>query len=319
MFRTLAIVVVLAAILAAAPLFFPSSYYYRIAVLVLINALSVTGMVVLLGYVGLVSLGHAGFFAIGGYTAALLPAYGVDPIWTIPVGAVIAVVLAGLIGRPILKLKGYHLTIATLGFGMLVWMVLSKEAWLTGGPDGMNVAALDVKAPFELLGIKLKTTTAWYWVSAIALVIGAAFATNLANSPTGRAMRAVHGSDVAASALGIDAARTKLIAFMISAGYAAVAGALLALYNRYITPEVGGFMHSIEMVTMAVLGGASSVFGALVGAIILTALPQVLTVFADYENMIFGAIMILTMVLMREGLVPALSARWHTLIRRRGK
>ena len=96
----------------------------------LINTLSVTGMVVLLGYVGLVSLGHAGFFAIGAYAAALLPGYGIDPVWTIPIGAVIAVAFAGFIGRPILRLKGYHLTIATLGFGMLVWMVLSKEAWL---------------------------------------------------------------------------------------------------------------------------------------------------------------------------------------------
>lgn len=293
-------------LVAVAPLLFPSTYYYRVGVLVLINALSVTGMVVLLGYVGLVSLGHAGFFAIGAYAAAILPAYGIAPIWTIPAGAAISILLAAFIGRPILRLKGHYLAIATLGFGILVWMVISKESWLTGGPDGMIVETLDVKAPFELLGLKVKTAAAWYWVCAVFVVIGSVLATNLANSPTGRAMRAVHESDVAAASLGIDVARVKLTALIISAVYASVAGSLLALFNRYITPEAGGFMHSIEIMTMAVLGGASSVYGALLGSLILTILPQALTVFAEYENMVFGAIMILTMVLMRQGLAPAI-------------
>ncbi|PCI05106.1 MAG: branched-chain amino acid ABC transporter permease [Hyphomicrobiales bacterium] len=298
---------IISALLLLAPLLFPSVYYYRIGVLVLINTLSVTGMVVLLGYVGLVSLGHAGFFAIGAYATAVLPAYGIPPILTILVGAIGAALVAAFIGKPILRLKGHYLAIATLGFGMLVWMVLSKEAWLTGGPDGMVVESIDVKAPFELLGIKIKTAIAWYWICAVAVVIGIVLATNLANSPAGRAMRAVHESDVAAASLGIDVARTKLTAFIISAVYASVAGSLLALFNRYVTPDTADFLHSIEIMTMTVLGGASSVYGALIGALILTSLPQMLTVFAEYENMMFGAIMILTMVLMRQGLAPAIA------------
>ncbi|MGB8621416.1 MAG: branched-chain amino acid ABC transporter permease, partial [Paracoccaceae bacterium] len=221
-------------------------------------------------------------------------------------GAVLAGLIAALVGRPILRLSGYYLAIATLGLGMLIWMVLSKEAWLTGGPDGMVVSGFNARNLFKLFGLSLKSTEAWYWLTGIFAVVGAVLAVNLGNSPWGRALRAIHDSDVAAASLGIDVARAKATAFTISAVYAAVAGALLALANGYITPEAGGFMHSIEMVTMAVLGGASTVFGALVGALILTALPQVLTVFAEYEHMVLGAVMVLTMILMRRGLVPAI-------------
>ncbi|SFP66584.1 branched-chain amino acid ABC transporter permease [Tranquillimonas alkanivorans] len=297
---------ILAALVVAGALIFPSSYYYRVGTLVWINTLAVTGIVVLLGYVGLVSLGHAGFFAIGAYATAILPSYGVPSVLAAILGAAGAGLLAAIVGRPILRLSGYYLAIATLGLGMLIWMVLSKEAWLTGGPDGMTVMGANARDLFKLVGLNLRSAESWYWVTGTFAVLGAVLAVNLGNSPWGRALRAIHDSDVAASSLGIDVAKAKSMAFTISAVYAAVAGALLALANGYITPEVGGFMHSVEMVTMAVLGGAASVFGALVGALILTALPQVLTVFADYEHMILGAVMVLTMILMRRGLVPAL-------------
>ena len=119
-------------------------------------------------------------------------------------------------------------------------------------------------------------------------------------------MRALHGSEVAAGTVGIDVARVKLQAFVISAVYASVAGSLLALQNKFITPDVAGFMHSIEMVTMAVLGGVASVPGAVIGAGILTLLPQVLTVFADYEQVILGLVMMLVMIFLPEGLVPSI-------------
>ncbi len=301
---------IFAALVVIGAALFPSSYFYRVGTLVWINTLSVTGIVVLLGYVGLVSLGHAGFFAIGAYATAILPQYGLPSGVAMLAGIGGAALLALLVGRPILRLSGYYLAIATLGLGMLIWMVLSKEAWLTGGPDGMAVEGMSARNLFKLVGLSLKSAEAWYWVAGGCASLGAALAVNLGHSPWGRALRAIHDSDVAARSLGIDVARAKSAAFVISAVYAAVAGALLALANGYITPDTGGFMHSVEMVTMAVLGGASSVFGALVGALILTALPQVLTVLADYEHMVLGAIMVLTMIAMRRGLVPALAGLW---------
>ncbi len=307
---------VLLALIVVLPVFFPSGYYYRIGALIFVNALAVIGIVILTGYAGQVSLGHAGFAGIGAYCCALAPAQlGLHPALALILGAVISAVIAALVGRPILRLKGYYLAVATLGFGILVTMFLTNERDLTGGPDGTPVADLGLRDLLESLGIDLNGGEFWYAFCGFCLLIGAWIALNLYNSPTGRAMRALHGSEIAASTVGVDVARLKLRAFVISAVYASVAGSLLALQNGYITPDVAGFMHSIEMVTMAVLGGVGSVLGATIGAAILTLLPQVLTFLAEYEQIVLGAVMILVMIFLPEGLLPSLLRR----IRGRGK
>ena len=143
------------------------------------------------------------------------------------------------------------------------------------------------------------------------MVLGAWIALNLFNSPAGRALRALHGSEVAARTVGVDVARMKLQAFVISAVYASISGSLLALQNRFVSPDIAGFMHSIEMVTMAVLGGVGSVLGAVIGAGILTLLPQVLTIFAEYEQLVLGLVMMLVMIFLREGLLPSILKRFR--------
>lgn len=301
-----ATLLVLAALIALSPLFFPSGYYYRIGALMFVNALAVTGIVILTGYAGQISLGHAGFAGIGGYACALAPVHwGLPPALAVVLGAAISAVLAWLVGRPILRLKGYYLGVASLGFGILVAMVLNNERWLTKGPDGIEVPDLGLRGFLKAMGLDLSNGEFWYGLTGIALLVGAWLALNLYHSPTGRALRALHGSEVAAGTVGIDVARVKLQAFVISAVYASVAGSLLALQNKFITPDVAGFMHSIEMVTMAVLGGVGSVPGAVIGAGILTLLPQVLTVFADYEQVILGLVMMLVMIFLPQGLVPS--------------
>ncbi|RJE82301.1 branched-chain amino acid ABC transporter permease [Paracoccus onubensis] len=307
---------VLAIVIAALPLIFPSGYYYRVGALIFVNALSVVGLVILIGLAGQISLGHAGFAGIGAYACALAPAHlGLHPGLALVLGAVVSGLLALLIGRPILRLKGYYLAVATLGFGILVSMVLTNERALTGGPDGMAVEDIGLRPLLRDLGWRISGGEFWYGISGIALLIGAWMALNLLDSPTGRAMRALHGSEVAASTVGIDVARQKLRAFVISAVYASVAGSLLALQNGFVTPDIAGFMHSIEMVTMAVLGGVGSVIGAVLGAAILTLLPQVLTVFAEYEQLVLGAVMIIVMIFMPQGLLPSIMRR----IRGRGE
>lgn len=301
---------VLAALIVLLPLFFPSGYYYRVGALIFVNALSVIGLVILIGYAGQISLGHAGFAGIGAYACALAPQHlGLHPALAILLGALISGVVALLIGRPILRLKGYYLAVATLGFGILMSMVLTNERGLTGGPDGMSVEDLGLRAMLRELGWRLSGGEMWYGISGVALLIGAWVALNLLDSPSGRAMRALHGSEIAASTVGIDIARQKLRAFVISAVYASIAGSLLALQNGFITPDVAGFMHSIEMVTMAVLGGVGSVFGGILGAAILTFLPQLLTVFAEYEQLVLGAVMILVMIFLPQGLLPSIARR----------
>ncbi|CUX49916.1 branched-chain amino acid ABC transporter permease [Agrobacterium genomosp. 13] len=301
---------ILAAVIAIAPVFFPSSYYFRVGSLIFVNGLAVTGLVILIGYAGQISLGHAGFAGIGAYACALAPVHlGLHPVLAAILGALVSAVIAYLVGRPILRLKGYYLAVASLGFGILVSMVLSNEAKLTGGPDGMPVPELGLRAVLKAIGIDLSNTEFWYAFSGVVLVIGAWLALNLYHSPTGRALRALHGSEVAARTVGVDVAHHKLVAFVISAVYASVSGSLLALQNKFITPDVAGFMHSIEMVTMTVLGGAGSVPGAILGAAILTTLPQVLTIFQEYEQLMLGLVMMLVMIFMREGLLPSIARR----------
>lgn len=302
--------VVLAALIAITPLFFPSSYYFRVGSLIFVNSIAVIGIVILAGYAGQISLGHAGFAGIGAYACALAPVHlGLHPAFAVVLGAIISAVMAYLVGRPILRLKGYYLGVATLGFGILVSMVLANEREITGGPDGIQVPDLGLRAAVKTMGLDLNNSEFWYIFSGLALILGAWIALNLYDSPTGRALRALHGSEIAARTVGIDVARLKLQAFIISAVYASISGSLLALQNKFITPDVAGFMHSIEMVTMAVLGGVGSVLGAIFGAAILTMLPQLLTVFAEYEMLLMGLVMMLVMIFMRDGLLPSILRR----------
>lgn len=299
---------ILAAIILIAPFGFPSNFYYRIGSLIFVNGLAVTGLVILIGFAGQISLGHAGFAGIGAYACALAPQYlGLHPALAMLLGTALSAAIAWLIGRPILRLQGYYLAVATLGFGILVSMVLANEAPITGGPDGHEVPELGLRKLLETTGLELSNAQFWYAFTGLFLLAGTWLALNLHDSPSGRALRALHDSEIAARTVGVDVTRYKLSAFVLSAVYASLSGSLLALMNKFITPDAAGFLHSIELVTMTVLGGAGSVPGAVAGAALLTMLPQVLTVLQDYEHMILGLIMMLVMIFMPSGLVPSLS------------
>ena len=288
---------ILAALIAVLPLALPNNYTYEVAILIGLNAIVCVGLNLLMGYAGQISLGHAGFFGLGAYGSAILAArYGWPAGVSIPVSLVGVGLLAWTIGRPILRLKGHALAMATLGFGIIVSIVLATEDRFTGGPDGMAVPPVLVEGE-----------RAWYWIVGAALIGAVWIAQNLIDSPRGRALRALHGSEVAAGALGIDAAAHKLNAFVISALFAAFAGALSAHYAGFITPAKASFLHSVEFVTMVVFGGMASTFGAVLGAAVLTTLPHLLTVFKDYEMVLLGAVMMLTMIGMPRGLVPTLA------------
>ncbi len=293
----------LALVVALLPLGLVNDYLYDVAVLVGLNAIVCIGLNLLIGYAGQISLGHAGFFALGGYGSAILAArYGWPPLAALPAAVAGVALLAWLIGRPILRLRGHDLAMATLGMGVIISIVLTTEDRLTGGPDGMSVP------PLALFGHALGGERGWYWLVGVALVGCVWLALNLIESPRGRALRALHGSEIAAEMIGIDSARHKVAAFVLSAVLAAAAGGLTAHYSGFITPGQGSFLRSIELVTMVVFGGMASVFGAVVGAAILTTLPQLLTVLKDYEMVVFGAVMMFTMIFMPRGIVPSLAA-----------
>jgi branched-chain amino acid transport system permease protein len=300
----LSTLVLLALIMVVVPLVAPSAFYLRVAALVWIFALAALGLTILMGYAGQVSLGHAGFLGIGAYGVAIGPAHlSLSPLLSLFLSAVLSGVIAYLVGRPILRLKGYYLAIATLGFGLILALIFQSESAVTGGPDGIAVARLDV------FGWRIAGAAQWYWLSAGVLLAGAWIALNLAASPSGRALRALHDSEVAAAGTGIDVAARKLAAFVVAAVYAALAGGLLACMNGLITPDAASFMHSIEFVAMVIIGGLGSVLGAVVGAAFLVVLPQALTAFQHYEQAVLGLLIMVFMIALPGGIVPSIR-RW---------
>lgn len=291
----------LAGVIAVLPLFLPNNFYYHVAILVGLNAIVCVGLNLLTGYAGQISLGHAGFFGLGTYSSAILTAnFEWSPPAAMVVGALFVAVLAFVIARPILRLRGHYLAMATLGMGIIISIVLTQEVDLTGGPDGMLVP------PLTGFGYEVYGERVWYWIVGAALLLSVWLALNLIESPVGRALRALHGSEIAAEVAGVDTARYKVLVFVISAVFASIAGSLYAHYSGFVTPAEASFLHSIELITMVVLGGMASIYGAVIGAAILTALPQLLTVFQDYEMVAFGLVLMGTMIFMPKGLLPSL-------------
>jgi branched-chain amino acid transport system permease protein len=293
----------LAGIILVLPLLFPSAYYYRVAALVFIFAIAALGLNLLMGFAGQVSLGHAGFMGVGAYAVAIGPSHlGIAPLFSFVLGAVLSALLAFIVGRPILRLRGHYLAVATLGFGVLLTIVFTNEAKWTGGPDGMAVQQMLV------INWTVRRISTWYWVLAVSFLLSAVIALNLIDSPTGRALRAIHDSERAARVLGVDVAQKKLAVFVISAVYASVAGSFFGFINGYVTPDVSGFLRSIELVAMVVLGGMGSIVGSFVGSAVLVILPQALTIFHEYEHAILGLTLMAVMIFLRRGIVPSLSA-----------
>ena len=297
------LLVVLAVVAVTLQFVAGNGYFYDVAILVAFNAVVCVGLNLLIGYAGQVSLGHAAFFGLGGYGTALLASRYAWPSLVALGAAVVGVaLLAFLVARPILRLRGHYLAMATLGLGIIVSMVLATEDRITGGPDGLQVPPLAI-GTFAVGGEPL-----WYALAVGTLLLAVFVASNVVDSPAGRALRALHTSEVAAQVAGIDTARYKLFAFVLSAAFAALAGALSAFHAGFITPSSASFLRSIEFVTMVVFGGMASTAGAIVGAAVLTLLPQVLTSLRDYETIVFGALLMATMIFMPRGIVPTLAA-----------
>jgi branched-chain amino acid transport system permease protein len=295
---------VLAVILALLPVVLTNPFYIDVAIRIALNAVVVIALNLLMGYTGQISLGHAGFYGMGAYASAALTTHmNWPPIVALLAGAAATGVLAFVVARPILKLKGHTLAMATLGLGIIISIAINNESQWTGGPDGIGVPA------FTLFDVTIEGEKAWYAVSAALLLLMTWFALNLIDSPVGRALQAIHGSEVASRVAGVDTAKFKARVFVLSAVVASIAGSISAHYIGFITPGMAGFFHSIELVTMVVVGGMASVFGSILGAALLTILRQLLQTFEGWEVVVFGVILMATMIFMPKGLVPSIAQR----------
>jgi branched-chain amino acid transport system permease protein len=272
--------------------------------LVGIYTIIVVGLNLLMGYAGQISLGHAGFFGIGAYCSGLLNVkLGLSPWVTAAMAIIFTAGIAYLIGIPTLRLKGHYLAMATLGFGEVIFVVLSKLDWLTGDPDGLP----GIKA-FSIWRLQFNSNFAigQYCLAWLVALIVLILSLNITSSRVGRAFRAIHGSEIAASGMGVDIAKYKVQVFVLSAVYAAVAGCLYAHFRAFIAPSTFHLQTSIRLVTMVVVGGMGNIWGAVLGATLLTWLPEWLTVVEEYDIMVYGMLLMGAMIFMSDGLVGRL-------------
>jgi len=286
-------------LILVAPLAFKGGYLLNVLVFVGINTMLAVALNLLLGYAGQISLGHAGFFGIGAYLSGILTATcGWNPWFAMPFAACMVGILAALIGFPILKLKGHYLAMATLGLGIIIYIVFNETVDLTGGPSGLsgipNLAAGPLVFNSDIRNYYL------VWTFALAVVL---FAVNLADSRVGRALRAVHDSEVAARVMGVNVRLLKVQVFALSAVISSLAGSLYAHTMTFVSPASFGFNFSVELLTMVVIGGLGSVYGSFLGAALLTLLPELLRGAQDYDIVIYGGLLLVMVMFMPGGLV----------------
>ncbi len=251
-----------------------------------------------LGYAGQISLGHAGFFGLGAYSSGILTTqYSIHPLAAFLAGIFLSAIIAFLVGKPTLRLKGHYMAVATLGFGEILFIVFNELSPLTGGPSGLSGIPTLTFMGYSLEGARYLYLV---WGFVILLLL---FSLNVINSRVGRALRAVHGSEIAANAMGVDASRYKVQVFVLSAVYASIAGSLYAHFVTFISPSSFSLMFSILLLMMVVVGGAETIWGALLGAMVLTLLPEYLRGLEDFEVLAYGGILMVVLLFMPQGIL----------------
>lgn len=275
-------------------------HYPDLMVFAGIYALITIGLSLLMGYAGQISLGHAAFFGIGAYVSGILTTqYGLNPWLCMLLGALAAAAVAAAVGAPSLRLKGHYLAMATLAFGIIVNIVFREEARWTGGPDGMiNIPGL------TLFGYALNSVNKYYYLVWAVVAAVFLFTVNLIQSPVGRALRAIHTSEPAAAAMGIPISHYKVVVFTFSAVLAALAGSLYAHYMNFINPATFDLFFSIKLIIMIALGGMHSIWGAVIGAILVAFLSlEWLHFFEEFEIVVYGAVLLLVTIFLPGGIV----------------
>ncbi|MGO4332888.1 high-affinity branched-chain amino acid ABC transporter permease LivM [Cupriavidus sp. 2TAF22] len=304
--------------------FFGSRGAVDVATLALIYVILGLGLNIVVGYAGLLDLGYVGFYAVGGYTYALLNQYFGLTFWEcLPIAAGMSATFGFLLGFPVLRLRGDYLAIVTLGFGEIIRLLLNNLTSLTGGPDGVSgipkpsvfgiemarsASVEGVKTFHELLGWEYsgEHMVIFLYLLALLLVAFTLFVTSrLIRMPMGRAWEALREDEIACRSLGLNPTRIKLSAFTLGAAFAGLGGAFFAARQGLVNPESFTFIESALILAVVVLGGMGSQLGVILAAILLTALPEVARGFAEYRMLIFGLVMVLMMMWRPQGLLPA--------------
>jgi ABC-type branched-subunit amino acid transport system ATPase component/ABC-type branched-subunit amino acid transport system permease subunit len=298
----------LALILALVPFTADNEYELRLFMLFLIYAVIAVGLNVLVGLTGMVSLGQAGLFALGSYTGAVL---STKLGFGLVASSVAAIGLASLFGvllaYPTVRVRGVYLAVVTIAFGIIVENVAIEWQSLTGGTTGIT----SIPRP-DLFGVKI-SGFAYYGVLAVSLLLVTAFTHNLKRSRYGRAMLAVSQSETAARSVGISATGMRTLAFVVAAATAGLAGVFYAFLNSYISPDIFTFSDSVRFLLMVIFGGAGTTAGPIIGAYLLTYLPEYLQQLQYWQKFAYGALLLLVMFVLPRGIVGTVAHLWEKM------
>jgi branched-chain amino acid transport system permease protein len=288
---------------ASLPLVLTNNYHLMVLNIAALNIVVVLGLTLLLGYAGQISLGHAAFFGLGAYLSAIFTTtYGL-PLWpTVLLAMALTGGVAYVIGVPTLKLEGHYLVMATLGFNVIVYIVLVQLDSVTGGPSGF--AGIPRLALGSLALDSDRKVYYLLWAVSCGVLL---LSLNLVHSRAGRAMAALSHNEIAARCAGIDVDSFKIKIFVMSAVLASLAGSLYAHYLTFISPGSFGIFYSLQVVTMVLIGGLGSLWGAACGAIFLTVLPEALHAVKEYNVLVYGLILMAVLVFFPQGLFPAMA------------
>ena len=294
--------IILALLIIFIPLLVKNKYYFTVMNVIGLNTIVVVGLNLLIGFAGQISLGHAAFYGMGAYLSAILTTTYHFPSWPAMGIAMLATgVVAYLVGYPSLKLRGHYLVMATLGFSIIVNIFMVELDKITGGPSGfpgipnLSVGKLIFDSDFKNFYL--------IWTFAFFSIL---VSLNLVHSRVGRALKAIHDSEVAANTLGVDTDKYKTKVFVLSAIFASLSGSLYAHYLTFISPRSFDFYYSIQVVTMVIVGGMGSIWGAFFGAGLLTVLSEILHVAEKYNIIAYGTLLTLVLVFLPEGFLVGL-------------
>jgi branched-chain amino acid transport system permease protein len=280
------------------PLIMTHLYYMHLTNLILIYAIAATGLNIVTGYTGQLSLGHAAFFAIGAYCSALLSKeLGWPFLGSLAASSVAATVFGALLGLPSLRLRGPYLALATAGFAEIIRIVINNWESLTQGSRGIT----DIPPP-SFFGAAVTSERAWYYLLVFFFLISTIATYRILHSHYGRAFFAVRDNEPAASASGLNPFTYKVLAFAMSAFLAGLAGSLYAHYRAYISPDTFTFAESVAFLSMVVVGGKGTLFGPLIGSAALTLVPDLLSFLQDFKMVFHGILLVLAMMFLPGGL-----------------
>lgn len=291
--------IILLAAAAVFPLLVSNPYVIRLSILSGIFIILSLSLNLLTGFSGQISLGHIAFYGIGAYTAAILAKnFGVNFLLCMLAAIAVTALFGLLLGLPALKLGGYYLAIVTLGFSEIVRLVEINWMDLTNGPLGIN----GIPKP-ELFGIKLSSPRAYYYMCLLLVVLTIVVIRNILQSRVGCALGTIRGDENAAKFMGVNIFRYKIMAFMISAGIAGLAGAFFAQYVTFIDPTSFASDQSTLVLIMVIFGGIGSLPGSVIGAVVLTLVPELLRGLMEYRMLIYGVVLVFMMLVRPEGLL----------------